>query len=68
MRVYHQLIEQASPTYDDLRQKHQEHDQRLMELNNKAWLTPDEELETKQIKKLKLRLKDQMAGFVRAAS
>lgn len=58
----------ATPTYEELLAQHQSHEKRLEELNNKAWLTPDEELEEKQLKKLKLRLKDQMARLSSAAS
>lgn len=61
-------VEQVEPTYEELRQQHQIHEERLEELNNKAWLTPDEELEAKRLKKLKLHLKDQMARIRRAAS
>ena len=61
-------VEQVDPTYEELRLQHQNHEKRLEELNNKAWLTPDEELEAKRLKKLKLHLKDQMARLRRAAS
>ncbi len=58
----------ATPTYEELQVQHQSHEKRLEELGNKAWLTPDEELEEKQLKKLKLHLKDQMAKLRSAAS
>lgn len=61
-------VEQVDPTYEELRLQHQTHEKRLEELNNKAWLTPEEELEAKRLKKLKLHLKDQMARLRRAAS
>jgi hypothetical protein len=60
--------EQVEPTYEDLQLQHQNHEKRLEELNNKAWLTPDEEMEAKRLKKLKLHLKDQMANLRRTAS
>ena len=60
--------ESAAPTYEELREMHQGHEKRLEELGGKAWLTPEEELEEKRLKKLKLRLKDQMASIRRAAS
>ena len=61
-------VEQVDPTYEELLLEHQNHEKRLEELNNKAWLTPDEELEAKRLKELKLHLKDQMARLRRAAS
>jgi hypothetical protein len=68
MTSQHGQIEQASATLDDLRREHQGHEKRLQELNNKAWLTPEEELEAKRLKKLKLRIKDQMEVLRREAS
>ncbi len=47
--------------FEALLQQHREYEQRLEELTNKPWLTPEEELEEKRIKKLKLRIKDQIA-------
>jgi len=61
-------VEHVNPNYEELRMQHQTHEGRLEELNNKAWLTPEEELEAKQLKKLKLHLKDQMANLRRTAS
>ena len=60
--------DQVEPTYEDLRIEHQNHEKRLEELNKKAWLTPAEEMEAKHLKKLKLRLKDQMESLRRTAS
>ncbi len=57
-----------TPTYEELRRQHSEYERRLEELNAKAWLTPEEELEEKRLKKLKLRLKDQMVHLGRPAS
>jgi hypothetical protein len=64
----HEQVERVTPSYEELRLEHQTHEKRLEELNNKPWLTPDEEMEAKRLKKLKLRLKDQMAGLRRNAS
>jgi hypothetical protein len=61
-------VEQVRTTYEELQLQHQDHERRLAELSQKVWLTPDEELEEKRLKKLKLRLKDQMAILRRAAS
>ena len=60
--------ERTAPSYDELKLQHQSHERRLEELGSKAWLTPDEELEEKRLKKLKLRLKDQMETLRRSAS
>jgi len=58
----------AESSYDELLHQHREYERRLEELNNKSWLTPDEELEAKRIKKLKLQIKDRLAGFAPSAS
>ena len=58
----------AESSYNELQQQHREYEARLEELNNKSWLTPDEELEAKRIKKLKLQIKDRLAGFAKSAS
>jgi uncharacterized protein YdcH (DUF465 family) len=68
MTSNHQQLEQASPSFDELQASHRQYEQRLEELKKKAWLTPDEELEEKRLKKLKLQLKDQMASLRRAVS
>jgi hypothetical protein len=60
--------ERVTSSLDELRKQHQGHEKRLEELGNKAWLTPEEEMEEKQLKKLKLRLKDQMERIRRQAS
>jgi hypothetical protein len=60
--------ELQTQSYEELRLLHQSHERRLQELSSKAWLTPDEELEEKRLKKLKLRLKDQMENLRRSAS
>ena len=61
-------VERDDLDYESLRLEHQTHEKRLEELNKKAWLTPEEELEAKQLKKLKLRLKDQMERLRRTGS
>jgi len=61
-------IERVTSSLDELRELHQGHEKRLEELGNKAWLTPEEELEEKHLKKLKLRIKDQMENIRRQAS
>jgi hypothetical protein len=68
MSAHGEHLGQSLPTLNELQRQHQEHEKRLEELTNKAWLTPDEEMEEKRLKKLKLRLKDQMESLRRAAS
>ena len=43
-----------------LAQEHQQYSQRLTSLTEKRYLTEDEKLEEVRLKKLKLRVKDQM--------
>lgn len=58
----------ADMTLDELRSQHQGHEARLEELRTKRLLTPEEEFEQKQLKKKKLRLRDQMEHLRRVAS
>jgi len=43
-----------------MQQEHRGHEERLAVLRQKLRLSPDEEMEMKRLKKLKLRLKDRM--------
>jgi hypothetical protein len=61
-------VEQRSPTIEELQLQHQDHERRLEELRSRTFLTPDEEMEQKRLKKLKLYLKDQMEHLRRTAS
>ncbi len=47
-----------------LAQQHCEYKKRLQELASRSYLTQQEQLEEVQLKKLKLRLKDQMQAMV----
>jgi len=62
------VVENAELQLQQLRQKHQGHEQRLTELRQKLRLRPEEEVEMKELKKLKLHLKDQMAALERNRS
>jgi hypothetical protein len=59
---------QPAATLEELQRQHQAFEKRLEELNNRAWLTPEEELEAKRLKKLKLRLKDEMERLRRSGA
>lgn len=48
-------------------QEHSQYSQRLESLTQKRYLTEDEKLEEVRLKKLKLRLKDQMQDLERQA-
>jgi len=55
--------EQLLASHEEFRrlaQEHNQHSQRLHSLIEKRYLTEDEKLEEVRIKKVKLRLKDQM--------
>lgn len=53
------------PEYRRLLEEHRARERRLTELQNKGWLTIDEEQESKRLKKEKLQLKDQMEARMR---
>ena len=44
-------VEQGSVTIEELQLQHQDHERRLEELRSRAYLTPDEEMEEKRLKK-----------------
>lgn len=48
---------------DRLRREHSELKARLLELNSRPWLSPAEEVEKKQLQKLKLAKKDRLASL-----
>lgn len=68
MTSNHEQLEHQTPSFEELQESHQKYEQRIAELRKKSWLTPDEELEEKRLKKLKLVIKDQMANMRRAVS
>lgn len=61
MLAKHKQLEDSGSVFEALRRQHQEYEKQLEEYSNRVWLTPEEEIEEKRIKKLKLRLKDEMA-------
>lgn len=60
--------DQLLASHDEFRklaQEHMQYSQRLESLTQKRYLTEDEKLEEVRLKKLKLRLKDQMHSIER---
>ncbi len=60
--------DQLIANHDEFRKlatEHTQYEQRLDSLTQKRYLTDDEKLEEVRLKKLKLRLKDQMEGIER---
>lgn len=47
-----------------LKREHSELEARLNELNTRSWLSPTEEVEKKQLQKLKLAKKDRLAALM----
>lgn len=60
------ILSQKDEEFRKLDDEHHRHEQRLQELARKPYLTPEEELEEKRIKKEKLYLKDRMEAIARA--
>jgi uncharacterized protein YdcH (DUF465 family) len=60
--------DQLLASHDEFRRlamEHTQYERRLDSLTQKRYLTDDEKLEEVRLKKLKLRLKDQMEGIER---
>ncbi len=58
---------ETPPTVDELQMHHRDYERRLEELKQRPWLSPEEEIEEKRLKKLKLHLKDQIALLQRSS-
>jgi uncharacterized protein len=61
----HLLI--SNPDFRRLHEEHQRHEARLAELGAKPFLNQDEIVQEKDLKKLKLALKDKMALMISAS-
>ncbi len=62
-----EIIERLMSVNDEFRKLKEEHaklEERLEELQNKRYITTEEEIEIKAIKRKKLELKDKMNEFV----
>lgn len=60
-----ELLKQENEDFARIYQKHQELDQQITKLEEQRFLTPEEEVLEKKLKKDKLRLKDEMAEMIR---
>ena len=65
-QLLREQLAQQNPEFRKLLEEHQARERRLAELSAKGWLTSDEELEEKRLKKEKLLLKDRMEAHLRA--
>ncbi|HPW55901.1 MAG: DUF465 domain-containing protein [Thermoanaerobaculaceae bacterium] len=63
-----QELARQDPEFARLLQEHQNRERRIAALRAKGWLTTEEELEEKRLKKEKLRYKDQMEARLRKHS
>ncbi|MDI6801561.1 MAG: DUF465 domain-containing protein [Thermodesulfovibrionales bacterium] len=61
-----EALKKGNEEFRRLYQEHRELDSQLSELNKKAHLTSEEELEAQRIKKEKLYKKDKIAELIRA--
>jgi uncharacterized protein YdcH (DUF465 family) len=55
---------ETSEAFRRLALEHSEYSRKLEELASRSYLTPEEQVEEVRLKKMKLRLKDQMEGIM----
>jgi uncharacterized protein YdcH (DUF465 family) len=60
-----EILKQENEDFARLYRKHRKLDEDLKELEIRRYLTPEEEMLEKKMKKDKLRLKDEMAEIIR---
>ncbi|GAK59326.1 hypothetical protein U27_06310 [Candidatus Vecturithrix granuli] len=60
-----EILKNENEEFARIYRKHRELDEQVVELEERRFLTPEEEVLEKKIKKDKLRLKDKMAEMVR---
>ncbi len=59
-----EYLREHDDEYSRLEQKHRQYKQQLEELADKVFLTPEQQKEKKDIKKIKLKVKDQLHQIV----
>lgn len=60
-----QRLSEENPRFRKLHEEHLLFEKQLQELDERTYLTPDEDLERKKIQKLKLAGKDEMESILR---
>lgn len=60
-----EILKKENEEFRRLSEEHRNLDMLLAEMDNRRYLTPDEEIERKKIQKQKLLKKDRMAALVR---
>jgi uncharacterized protein len=58
-------LRQTNPEFRQLAEEHLQYERQLEEFNNLRYLTSEQELEKKQVQKIKLRGKDRMAEILK---
>jgi uncharacterized protein YdcH (DUF465 family) len=58
-------LKETNPEFRQLMEEHLRYERQLEELNNLRFLTIDQEIEKKQVQKIKLRGKDRMAEILK---
>jgi uncharacterized protein YdcH (DUF465 family) len=58
-------LKQTNAEFQQLMQEHLQYERRLEEFNKLRYLTSEQELEKKQVQKIKLRGKDRMAEILK---
>ena len=58
-------LKQTNPEFRQLAEEHLRYERQLEEFNNLRFLTSEQEIEKKQVQKIKLRGKDRMAEILK---
>ena len=59
------VIRQANPEFASVEDQHVELDRKIQSMETRAYLTAEEEIEVRHLKKMKLKAKDEMAQILR---